>query len=77
MAPSQAYPRGTVKRIVKAHTKRPLSKNADIMIFLDYTLFMQDLIREASIRSKQSGEKGISATAIKKVRETSLRKFKG
>lgn len=31
--------------------------------------FVDSLIREASIRSKQSGEKGISATAIKKVRE--------
>lgn len=33
MAPSQTlYPRATVKRIVKAHSNRPLSKNADIMV---------------------------------------------
>ncbi|KAF2146120.1 uncharacterized protein K452DRAFT_263700 [Aplosporella prunicola CBS 121167] len=78
MAPSQSlYPRATVKRIVKAHSNRPLSKNVDIMIFLDYMLFMDDLMRESSIKSKQAGERGISARSIRKVREKSLRKFKG
>ncbi|TKA52774.1 hypothetical protein B0A49_07993 [Cryomyces minteri] len=78
MAPSQTlYPRSTVKRIIKAHSDRKLSKNVDVMIFLDYTLFLQDLIREASIRSKQAGERGVSARTIRKATETSLRKFKG
>ncbi|KAL2351236.1 hypothetical protein BJ546DRAFT_889459 [Cryomyces antarcticus] len=78
MAPSQTlYPRSTVKRIIKAHSDRKLSKNVDVMIFLDYTLFLQDLIREASIRSKQAGERGVSARTIRKVTEASLRKFKG
>jgi hypothetical protein len=31
MAPT-LYPRGTVKRIVKAHSQRPLSKNVDILV---------------------------------------------
>ncbi|KAF2836887.1 hypothetical protein M501DRAFT_978563 [Patellaria atrata CBS 101060] len=78
MAPATThYPRATVKRIVKAHTNRPLSKNADIAIWLDYTLFLQDLLRKAAITSKQAGEKGVSAKSIRKVRENSLRKFKG
>ncbi|KAI9657036.1 MAG: hypothetical protein M1821_003202 [Bathelium mastoideum] len=78
MAASQSlYPRSTVKRIVKAHSGRTLTKNVDVMIFLDYTLFMQDLVREASIQAKQSGERGISAKTIRKVTEKSLRKFKG
>jgi hypothetical protein len=57
MAATSFYPRGTVKRITKAHTKRPLSKNVDVLvsqdlcqvrdanleqIFLDYMLFMQE-----------------------------------
>jgi len=33
MPPSQ-YPRATVKKIVKAHSKRPLTKNVDIMVCL-------------------------------------------
>ncbi|KAL1955638.1 hypothetical protein VTO42DRAFT_8371 [Malbranchea cinnamomea] len=71
------YPRATVKRIVKAHSQRALSKNADILLFLDYMLFMQELMREASIQSRKSGEKVISARSVQKVTETTLRKFKG
>ncbi|EKV13018.1 hypothetical protein PDIG_40420 [Penicillium digitatum PHI26] len=67
------YPRGTVKRIVKAHSNRSVSKNADILIFLDYILFMQELMREASIRSHKSGEKNISANTVRKVTEVRLK----
>ncbi|KAL4898395.1 hypothetical protein BDV59DRAFT_166741 [Aspergillus ambiguus] len=76
-ATQKLYPRGTVKRIVKAHSNRNVSKNADILIFLDYMLFMQELMREASIRSRKAGEKNISPNAVRKVTERTLRKFKG
>lgn len=33
MAPTQKlYPRATIKRIIKTHSKRNLSKNADILV---------------------------------------------
>lgn len=32
VATPKLYPRATVKRIVKAHSRRPLSKNADILV---------------------------------------------
>ncbi|KAF7595166.1 hypothetical protein BBP40_007133 [Aspergillus hancockii] len=64
------YPRGTVKRIIKAHSNRNVSKNADILIFLDYMLFMQELMREASIRSRKASEKNISPNSVRKVTET-------
>jgi hypothetical protein len=32
MAPSNLYPRATLKRITKAHSNRPLSKNVDILV---------------------------------------------
>ncbi|KAJ5855908.1 transcriptional regulator family: Histone-like TF [Penicillium soppii] len=76
-ATQKLYPRGTVKRIVKAHSNRSVSKNADILIFLDYMLFVQELMREASIRSRKSGEKNISANTVRKVTEKTLRKFQG
>ncbi|KAJ5221116.1 transcriptional regulator family: Histone-like TF [Penicillium citrinum] len=86
-ATQKLYPRGTVKRIVKAHSNRSVSKNADILIFLDYMLFMQELMRETTIRSRKSGDKNISANAVRKVTEVShecladswktLRKFQG
>jgi hypothetical protein len=124
------YPRGTVKKIVKAHANRPLSKNVDILVRITLTrpldsfktdtstrytstmrcsckstyihyhtshairdnnkttyecigtcgsdkLTLRRLINEASIKSKQSGERGVSARSIKKVSETTLRKHKG
>ncbi|KAI1857987.1 hypothetical protein JX265_011017 [Neoarthrinium moseri] len=78
MAPGQKlYPRATVKKIVKAHSKCNVSKNADVLIFLDYALFMQTLVKEAAIDSKQAGERGISAKSIKKVTADALAKFKG
>ncbi|RFU33589.1 hypothetical protein B7463_g2748, partial [Scytalidium lignicola] len=76
-AGQKLYPRATVKKIVKAHSNKNLSKNADILIFLDYTLFLQTLMKEASINAKQAGERGISAKSVKMVTEMSLAKFKG
>jgi hypothetical protein len=35
------------------------------------------LINEASIKSKQNGERGISAKSVKRVSEGVLRKYKG
>ncbi|EED14897.1 conserved hypothetical protein [Talaromyces stipitatus ATCC 10500] len=91
------YPRGTVKRIVKARAGRNISKNADVLITcyscksmrpipnhctpfekialppFDYILTYPNhrLMREASIRSRKSGEKGISARNIRRVTEVS------
>ncbi|KAL1607436.1 hypothetical protein SLS59_002403 [Nothophoma quercina] len=75
--PQTLYPRGTLKKIVKAHANRPLSKNVDILIYLNYILFMQELMKEASIKAKLSGERGISAKSIRRVREGVLRRHKG
>ncbi|RAH78454.1 hypothetical protein BO86DRAFT_391725 [Aspergillus japonicus CBS 114.51] len=77
-ATQKLYPRATVKRVVKAHSNRNVSKNADILIFLDYMLFMQELMRESSIQSRKVGEKNISPNSVRKVTEQkTLRKFKG
>ncbi|KAK4108696.1 hypothetical protein N656DRAFT_761023 [Canariomyces notabilis] len=60
MPGQKLYPRATVKKIVKAHSNCNVSKNADIMIFLDYMLFMQT-------HTKQGGERGITARSVRKV----------
>lgn len=37
MAPTRKlYPRSTIKRIIKAHSKRSLSKNVDILVSVAY-----------------------------------------
>ncbi|KAH8769024.1 hypothetical protein F5883DRAFT_417804 [Diaporthe sp. PMI_573] len=78
MAPGQKmYPRATVKKIVKAHSNCNVSKNVDVTMFLDYLVFMQTLVKEAGIESKQSGERGITARSVKKTTGNTLAKFKG
>ncbi|KAI9884783.1 MAG: hypothetical protein M1823_003421 [Watsoniomyces obsoletus] len=71
------YPRATVKRIVKAHSKAQVSKNVDVLIFLDYMLFMQTLLREASIQARKGGQRSISAVDVRRVTGETLRQFKG
>ncbi|KAJ5928064.1 hypothetical protein N7466_007020 [Penicillium verhagenii] len=70
-ATQKLYPRGTVKRIVKAHSNKSVSKNADILPVLGKKALTtpRRLMREASIRSRKSGEKNISANSIRKVTE--------
>ncbi|KAK4458108.1 hypothetical protein QBC42DRAFT_27505 [Cladorrhinum samala] len=77
MPGQKLYPRATVKKIVKAHSNCNVSKNADVLIFLDYMLFMQNLVKEAGIEAKQGGERGITARSVKKVTANALAKFKG
>ncbi|KAL2024100.1 hypothetical protein VTK56DRAFT_9880 [Thermocarpiscus australiensis] len=77
MPGQKLYPRATVKKIVKAHSNCNVSKNADVMMFLDYMLFMQTLMKEAAIEAKQGGERGITARSVRKVTADSLAKFRG
>ncbi|EGS23937.1 uncharacterized protein CTHT_0006470 [Thermochaetoides thermophila DSM 1495] len=77
MPGQKLYPRATVRKIVKAHSNCNVSKNADVMMFLDYMLFMQTLIKEAAIEAKQGGERGITARSVRKVTADALAKFRG
>ncbi|QUC16505.1 uncharacterized protein UV8b_00746 [Ustilaginoidea virens] len=74
---AKAYPRATVKKIIKAHSNMNVQKNADVTIFLNYVLFMETLVKEAAIYAKQSGERGLTARSVNKVTRDTLAKFKG
>ncbi|KAI3341382.1 hypothetical protein F4824DRAFT_496132 [Ustulina deusta] len=77
MAPGQKmYPRATVKKIVKAHSKCNVSKNVDVMVSPE-TAQVTVSLKEAAIDSKQAGERNISAKSIRKVTPDTLSKFKG
>jgi len=66
-----------LKRTIRAHTGLSVSKNADILLYLDYVVFMQDLLREASIKARQRGSATISPADVRRVAEMALLKFKG
>ncbi|KAF8426683.1 hypothetical protein EV426DRAFT_702283 [Tirmania nivea] len=72
---TKLYPRSVVKRIVKAHTKCNTSKNVDVLLYLDYVLFLQKLVNEAGIEAKQAREKTITARHIRKVQTHVLQEF--
>src|SRR5690606_8525835 len=42
-----------------------------LQLYLDYCLFIEDLLREASIKAKQNGESKITARHVEKVTEVS------
>ncbi|TQV95221.1 hypothetical protein V2A60_009730 [Cordyceps javanica] len=74
---TKAYPKATLKKIVKAHSNHTLKKDADVSIYLNYVLFMESLVKEAAIQSKQSGERGLTTRSVKKATRDILAKFKG
>lgn len=67
MAPiKKAYSRPTTKKILKAHSNCNVTKNLDVLIYLDYLRFMQTIVKEAAIDSKKAGERTITPISVKK-----------
>ncbi|KAH8175412.1 CENP-W protein [Sarocladium implicatum] len=73
----KAYPKATLKKIIKAHSNHNLKKNADVTVYLNYVLFMENLVKEAAIKSKQAGDRGLTARSVRKVTRDTLARFKG
>ncbi|KAK1249886.1 hypothetical protein MKX08_009889 [Trichoderma sp. CBMAI-0020] len=75
--PRRPYPRARLRRIIKAHSGLKLSKNADVLIYLNYTMFMNALVREAAIHARQAGERSFTPRNIMKALPDVLARFKG
>ncbi|KAM0512739.1 hypothetical protein ACHAPE_008619 [Trichoderma viride] len=75
--PRRPYPRTRLRRIIKAHSGMKLSKNADVLIYLNYTMFMNALVREAAIHARQAGERSFTPRNIMKALPDVLARFKG
>jgi len=73
----RAYPRATLRKILKAHTNKNVSRRTDTLVYLDYILFMQKLMNNATRKAKESGENTMQAKDIRKVTISTLRQFKG
>ncbi|KJK82197.1 hypothetical protein H634G_02391 [Metarhizium anisopliae BRIP 53293] len=75
----KAYPRATVKKIIKAHSNMNVKKNADVTVNILKLrpLHGNVLVKEAAIYAKQSGERGLTARSVNKVTRDTLAKFKG
>ncbi|KAK9356931.1 hypothetical protein V1505DRAFT_374954 [Lipomyces doorenjongii] len=72
------FPRSSLRRIVKKNSKTTnISKRADVLVYLDYILFIEELLREASIEARQAGDKVLRQRHIERAAEITLRKFRG
>ncbi|CAF9936442.1 MAG: hypothetical protein ALECFALPRED_006856 [Alectoria fallacina] len=67
MAPKRIDPRSTIKKIVKAYSSRSLSKNADVLMFLDYNLFVQERVLRDSNTNGNYLPQGLSSWSIFKI----------
>ncbi|CAG8485423.1 3250_t:CDS:2 [Ambispora leptoticha] len=75
---TQLFPRATLKRIIKSHHNKALTKNVDVMIYLDYVLFLQRLAEEANIEANQDlNEKKIEERHVVAALERVLQEFQG
>ncbi|KAK5194088.1 hypothetical protein LTR92_006428 [Exophiala xenobiotica] len=73
----KSYPRATLRKILEAHSRKKVGKGVDSLVYLDYVLFIEELMQNATRKARIDGEKTIAAKDIRKATMTSLRRFKG
>ncbi|KAK9364037.1 hypothetical protein V1504DRAFT_443399 [Lipomyces starkeyi] len=72
------FPRSSLRRIVKKNSKNTnISKRADVLVYLDYILFIEELLKESSIEARQAGNKVLRQRHVERAAEITLRKFRG
>ncbi|EXJ61074.1 hypothetical protein A1O7_05227 [Cladophialophora yegresii CBS 114405] len=66
-ANSKSYPRAKVRKIVKAHSRKHVGKTVDALVFLNFILFVEELLSNASHKARLNGERVTAAKDIRKV----------
>ncbi|KAK5297510.1 hypothetical protein LTR93_002516 [Exophiala xenobiotica] len=71
----KSYPRATLRKILKAHSRKKVGKGVDSLVYLDYVLFIEEseilmmtprLMQNATRKARIDGEKTIAAKDIRK-----------
>lgn len=70
-------PRKTLRKILKAHSNKTLCRNVETFVYLDYILFIRQLLAASTARAKAAGEKRVAAKHLRMMTTKSLRMFKG
>ncbi|XP_072045679.1 centromere protein W-like [Amphiura filiformis] len=74
----RAFPRSKLKSIVKKRqSKARLKQTADLLMFLDYMLFLRKLAMEANVIAQRDKEKVLTAAHINLVMKDVLKEFRG
>jgi len=74
------FPRSTIKQLVRKYQpkeKKRVTNNADILIYLEYLLFLKQVATESRAIAIKNNEKEILPEHIAEVIPRVLRKFKG
>ncbi|PFX34784.1 centromere protein W-like [Stylophora pistillata] len=74
----RTFPRARQKSIIKKYQKKArLSRNVDILIFLDYLLFLKRLAAEANIKVQEDRERTLKSYHVNAVFKNVLKSCKG
>ncbi|XP_073243943.1 centromere protein W-like isoform X2 [Porites lutea] len=74
----RSFPRAKQKSIIKKYQRKArFCRNADILIFLDYMLFLKRLAAESNIKALESKEKMLHAHHINSVVRNVLKSCRG
>lgn len=66
-----------LRRILKAHSNKALARDVETIVYLDYILFVQNLLAAAIRCAKAAGERRVAAKHMRRLTAKSLREFKG
>ncbi|OAP57843.1 hypothetical protein AYL99_08581 [Fonsecaea erecta] len=73
----RSYSRPMLRKILKAHSRKRVGADVDPLVYLNYILFMEELMQTATRKARSEGNKTVTAKDIRKVTLTTLRRFKG
>ncbi len=78
MSMKRTFPKSKVKGIVKQNTQRlNIQKNVDILLFLDYMLFLKRLAQAAELKADEKKDTKITSEHVKDVRKEVLKQCRG
>nr|XP_054772598.1 centromere protein W-like [Lytechinus pictus] len=72
------FPRSKIRAIIKQTCPNArLGKNTDLLIFLDYMLFLRKLAIRANTEAQENRENALSPLHIQNVSKEVLKEFRG
>ncbi|ORY96360.1 hypothetical protein BCR43DRAFT_491567 [Syncephalastrum racemosum] len=77
MAQDDTVTRKLKNQLEKLYPDKTLATNTDIMIYLDYQLFMRSLIEEAERIAENENSRRIDESHVEKAANVVLQKFRG
>ncbi|OAG45062.1 hypothetical protein AYO21_00410 [Fonsecaea monophora] len=62
----RGYSRSTLRKILKAHSRKRVATEVDPLVYLNYILFMEELMQTATRKALSDNNKNVTAKDIRK-----------